>query len=285
MPPGPVRVGTNSDASRGNTDSARVTGNPQGPQHVFWCFTYNNYDPESIVTIERLLQHECKWYVFQEETGANGTPHLQGIIRLNNKQRLTAMKRLINPSVHWEPTKSVKGSVAYCQKRETRTGKIYAHGIDIEPEPEVDSPYGWQQNIMDIIKTKPDKRKIHWFWEETGNVGKTTLAKYLVVKHDALMLSGKAADMYHMLSKYPNKRRLIIVDVPRCNVGYINYGAIEQIKNGLVFSGKYEGCQLVFDCPHVVVFANEPPHLEMMSNDRWHVVNIAELCSQDRATD
>ena len=37
--------------------------------------------------------------------------------------------------------------------------------------------------VVDILKTEPDERTIHWFWEPKGNVGKTTLCKWLVVKH------------------------------------------------------------------------------------------------------
>jgi hypothetical protein len=48
---------------------------------------------------------------------------------------------------------------------------------------------------------------INWYWETTGGVGKTTLCKYLVGKHDALMLTGKSNDMYHMISKFPQKNK------------------------------------------------------------------------------
>ena len=39
--------------------------------------------------------------------------------------------------------------------------------------------------VVDILKTEPDERTIHWFWEPKGNVGKTTLCKWLVVKRGA----------------------------------------------------------------------------------------------------
>jgi len=81
--------------------------------------------------------------------------------------------------------------------------------------------------------------------------------------------------MYHMISKFQNKRKIILVDCPRSQQDYLNYGALEQIKTGLIFSGKYEGTQLVFNCPHVIVFANAPPqNLDCFSSDRWNIVNI-----------
>lgn len=262
----------NRDAG-GNTETPAKKDTKQGSQHSYWCFTLNNYDTEQIERIEQVLKHETKWYVFQAEVGENGTPHLQGTICLKVRQRLTQLKA-IDPKIHWEPTKSVKASVAYCTKQETSSGERWVHGIDLPEELDIEEPWGWQLEVMNIIKDKPDKRTIHWFWEPNGNVGKTTLCKYLVIKHQALMLTGKSNDMYNMISKFPNKRKLIIVDCPRSSQDYINYGAIEQIKNGLIFSGKYEGAQVVFNCPHVIVFANQPPNEEQMSGDRWNIVEI-----------
>jgi hypothetical protein len=258
------------EKARGNT---KTRASKQELQYTFWFFTLNNYKVEQVEQIEQIFQHECKWYIFQEETGSEGTPHLQGTVSLKKKQRLSELKR-IDPSIHWEATKSVKASIEYCTKYETRSGKIFSHGISLPEKVEVEEPFGWQLKVIDILNSKPDKRTIHWFWEPKGNVGKSTLCKYLVLNHNALMLTGKSNDMYNMLAKYPEKRKVIICDIPRSSLGYINYAAIEQIKNGLVFSGKYEGAQLVFNCPHVIVFANELPRQEEMSKDRWNVVRI-----------
>nr|WAE43936.1 MAG: replication associated protein [Cressdnaviricota sp.] len=260
-----------NEKARGNTAS-RAKKEPR--QSNYWCFTFNNYDEKDIEIIENIFHHECKWYIFQEETGEEtGTPHLQGICNFITKKGLPTLKQF-HQKISWDITKSVKGSVIYCTKFATRTGKIYSSGIEIPRQLDIEEPYGWQTQILDIIKTIPDKRTIYWFWEPNGNVGKSTLCKYLVVKHDALMLTGKSNDMYHMISKFPNKRNLIICDIPRTSMNYINYAAIEQIKNGLIFSGKYEGTQLVFNCPHLIVFANEKPNLESMSLDRWNVIKI-----------
>lgn len=238
---------------------------------LFWVFTYNNYIMGQMGQFTQLLELECEWYVFQEEIGASGTPHLQGTLKLKNRKRLSELKKLFGPTIHWEITKSVPASIEYAKKAETRAGKIFSKGIKI-PEPlDIDEPWGWQLEIMDVIQQKPDKRTIWWLWEPNGNVGKTSFCKYLCVKHDALMLSGKSSDMFHMLSKFENKRKLIIVDVPRSSQDFINYGALESIKNGLIFSGKYEGAQIIFNCPHLICFSNQKPDETKMSNDRWKI--------------
>lgn len=262
------RLETNR-AGLGNTDISPLT---QGKQSTYWCFTYNNYDLDQIEHLEHILKHECNWYVFQEEIGENNTKHLQGTIYLKKRKRLTELK-CFHASIHWEVTKRVSASIAYCSKTETRNGNIYTYNIEIPEEVTVYEPYGWQIEVMNILKDKPCNRIIHWFWEPVGNRGKTTLCKYLCVKHGATMLTGKSNDMFHVISK-TKKKNLFIVDCPRSIQDYINYGAIEQIKNGLIFSGKYDGQQLIFNCPHVVVFANCEPDFEKLSADRWHVVEI-----------
>ena len=192
------------EQSRVEGGNTKTPSTKQSYQYNYWFFTYNNYKIEQIEQIEQIFRHECKWYIFQEEIGDGGTKHLQGTICLKNKQRLSQLKH-IEPAIHWEPTKSVKSSIEYCTKYETRSGKIYYYGIDIPKPIKVSEPYGWQLNVMEIIKNEPDDRTIYWFWEPHGNVGKTQLCKYLVVKHNALMLTGKSNDMYHMISKHTDK--------------------------------------------------------------------------------
>lgn len=269
-----------TDRDLGNTEpnlkSEPKKKKTQGLQYVFWCFTYNNYEKETIGNLETIFKNECKWYVFQEETGKNGTPHLQGVIALKKKARMTELKN-IDPAIHWECAKCVKSAIAYCSKNETRTGDVFIYNIELEnyidEALDYDEPYGWQLDVMNIIKEKPDKRTIHWFWSKSGGVGKSSLCRYLAIFHKAIICGGKINDIFHQISKTKIKK-LIIIDVPRSSMGYVNYGGIEAIKNGHFFSGKYEGKQVIFNHPHVIVFANKPPAYSEMSEDRWNVVRI-----------
>lgn len=243
------------------------------------CGSADMGDPISQVDLLLgILKPDVKWYVAQLETcPETGRIHLQGTLCFLTRKRLSGCKRY-HPKVHWEITKCISASVAYCSKKETSRGLIWTHGIELPEEVKVAEPRGWQLQVLDIIKSEPDDRTIHWFWEPAGGVGKSTLCKYLVVKHDALVVSGKSTDMFHAILKYKVKHKrgpkLVIVDCPRSSLDYFNYGAIEQIKNGLLFSGKYDGDMCVFNTPHVITFANTPPNWDMMSRDRWHVVRI-----------
>jgi len=264
-------------ASGGNTDTPSAS---QGKQSIFWCFTVNNYTVEQIERLERIFQHECSWYIFQEETGENGTPHLQGTLRLKNRKRLTEMKK-IDSGAHWESTKSIQASIVYCTKEETRTGKIYYYGYEppVKYKCHIENKYDWQIEVENIIKKEPDDRTIYWYVGEKGCDGKTTFGKYLYTHYDdVVVLSGKGADMKNGVVEYQKKTkrlpRTIIINVPRCTIDYISYQGIEEVKDMFFFSGKYEGGMVCGANPHVLVFANEGPDESKMSSDRWVIKYI-----------
>lgn len=259
---------------RGNTGIARLT---RQIQCKYWCFTWNNYTLEHVEQMEQVFRGECDWFVFQEEIGEeSGTIHLQGTICLKTKQRLNQLKCL-NTSIHWEKTKCVKSSIAYCSKEQTRApnGKQWVYGINI-PEPiKITEPYGWQLQVLNIINEEPDDRTINWFWEPVGKVGKSSLCKWLVVKHNAFyIMGGCASDIANRIIKNGGlKSNIFIIDLPRSR-NHISYSTLESIKNGLLATCKYEGGQLVFNPPHIFVFANNEPVYDALSTDRWNVIKI-----------
>lgn len=136
------RANRAEESEEGNTDaSSPDKPKTQGLQYSYWSWTLNNYAVEQIEHLKQVLKHECKWYVFQEEIGEQGTPHLQGTLCLKVRQRMTQLKP-IDQKIRWSPTKSVRGSFVYCIKKETAIGKIYYHGIEIPEQVEVTEPYG-----------------------------------------------------------------------------------------------------------------------------------------------
>ena len=95
----------------------------------------------------------------------------------------------------------------------------------------------------------------------------------------AIIVSGKAADAKYAIQMYIQKHgqgpEIVIMDIPRTKgVTYVSYEAIEKIKDGLFFSGKYEGGMVRYNRPHFIVFANEPPETERMSSDRWVIEEL-----------
>ena len=74
---------------------------------------------------------------------------------------------------------------------------------------------------------------------------------------------------------------MVVCDIPRHSLEYVNYATLESLVNGMVVSGKYEGGKAFFDSPVVVVFANEPPKKEKMSADRWDIIQLVNLGMPD----
>lgn len=92
-----------------------------------WVFTYNNYNSSIRSELNELFTEICEKFMFQEEKGENGTPHLQGFCIFKNKIRPLSLK--LDKSIHWEKMKgTVEQSIAYCSKSQTKKWRIvYKH--------------------------------------------------------------------------------------------------------------------------------------------------------------
>lgn len=238
-----------------------------------WCFTYNNPIEEWKKEMAPGLEG-CHW-VCGEEVGEQGTYHLQGYVEFPVKVRPVKYKGFPE-EIHWEKCKGDrKQNVNYCTKDGIVHGNIKALRLPICPD-----IYGWQSEIMEKLECEPDDRSIHWIWSREGGVGKSTFCKYLCMKENALICSGKAGDMKYMIAQYEEKNgegpRIVVFDVPRSMRNYLSYTGIEEIKNGLFASTKYESRMCIVAHPHVVVCANFPPDLQdvEMSHDRFVVTRI-----------
>jgi len=258
---------------------ARGVGNTNQPStKKNWCFTLNNYDQSDIESILALDRPIVPLFVFQEETGAKGTPHLQGILCFS--KRVRPFNLGLNKRIHWEGTRNVKASIAYCQKQETRTGEVYIRGI----KPKYTLEKGdwwkpWMDPIVEIVKSDPDHRTVYWWWDTDGNIGKTVFMKWLFMHTEGcIIVSGKAADMKNCIINYKEKNgetpRTILVSIPRSSMDYISYTGLEEIKDMFFFSGKYEGGMVCGPNPHLIIMANEPPNTFKMSADRWRVARL-----------
>lgn len=132
-------------------------------------------------------------------------------------------------------------------------------------------PYGWQQNIINLVSGPVDDRKIVWCWDADGNKGKSRLVTHLIKNYGAIKMGNRTADCAHAW----NGERVVLWDFSRTQSEKVNYDIIEQVKGGTVFSGKYQSCNKVFASPHVLIFANFPPDQSALSADRWDIRDLA----------
>lgn len=248
-----------------------------------WCMTLNNYSAEEYTLCLDTFSRRKMDYIIGKEVGESGTPHLQMYIEAKSPIQFNSLKRICN-RMHIEKARGKREeNIAYCSKDEDFVTSFNIRG-DIRKKI-LNTKYKdvmwkpWQQMILDIIETEPDERTIWWVHDGEGNSGKSFLTKYICCTYDVIIGTGKKGDVFHQICKLDQDDKeipkIIILDIPRdTDADDINYGAIEQIKNGLIFSGKYEGGQVLFDEPHVIVFSNYLPKRGKWSDDRVRLIEL-----------
>ena len=132
----------------------------------------------------------------------------------------------------------------------------------------------WQQVLNHDLLLPPDSRKIIFIVDHVGNAGKSWFAHYYCSLHEnaQVILPGKKADMSYILSPLI---RVLFIDAPRSKQGeYLQYDFLEDVKNGFVFSPKYESRIKHLDKVHVVVMMNEMPDQSKLSMDRFDIRTV-----------
>ncbi len=237
-----------------------------------WAWTIK-LESIDLSQLSQLLTLYCKSWVFQLEQGEDSAyKHWQGCCSLKRKERFCTVKNLFPIATHLEPCKDWWASKAYCSKTDTRLEGPYTEKTLIVKTIEVLRP--WQQYIKEKLLEEPDDRTILWIWDSTGATGKTQFTKYMAVKHGAQALNnGKTSDLAYAIGM----TSIVMVNLCRSLEGKVNYQALESIKDGLIFSPKYESCTKIFNSPHLAIFANFEPDRAAMSEDRWEIINIEQL--------
>lgn len=136
--------------------------------------------------------------------------------------------------------------------------------------------YGWQEGVIEMLDDPqgPHDRQILWVYDAFGNSGKTYMAKYLRQERGAFYCNGgKGVDICYAYENEP----IVIFDYVRDHKEFVNYGVIEQLKNGILTSSKYESRTKFFATPHVLVFANFPPEAQKFSEDRVILVELNSI--------
>lgn len=137
------------------------------------------------------------------------------------------------------------------------------------------SPRPWQNQLESKLDENPDPREVIFVVDAEGGKGKSWFVRYYLTKHKAdtqFMSIGKRDDIAHVVKE---QTRVFLFDIPRGNMELLQYSTLEQMKNRLVFSPKYNSItKTLMQTPHVVVFCNEDPDYEKMTMDRYNVVDL-----------
>jgi len=251
------------------------------PQYKY-DFVINNWTDDEFKFLCQTMNSVAKKCVVSSEIGEeNGTPHLQCYVSLKKKMRIVNLREL--QGLHRASFRKVRNEAAlidYCNHTGIYADKqgevLFTIGMP-RPIKIISVLRPWQAKIEAIYNGEPDDRKIYWFWEPIGNVGKSAFVKYMIIKHKALFCDGgKKSDLINLVfNNDMDICKCVIWDLPRGTKGNISYATLECVKNGMVCNTKYETGVKCFNPPHIFVFANFPPDdPEQLSPDRWVITEL-----------
>jgi len=259
-----------------------IDENKRGSPTQKFCSTVNNYTAEEFLFFHNWCLKNCSNFVIGKEIGESGTPHLQCWYLTYKKYRLITLRKLFGPKHHIEIQQynNIQAS-QYCMKDDNWVGTEEPpyKGQDLILKKEF---YDWQISALDIANIKED-RTINWIYENIGNTGKSKWCKYMIYHHDAIVITkGKYSDIMNYCYNCKTVK-LIIFDLARIMGNRISYGAVEDLKNGIIVNTKYETGQKLILPPTIIILSNKYPDTENLSLDRWKIFEIIEkkLVEQD----
>lgn len=131
-----------------------------------WCFTLNNYTPQEVELYSNLVtaSDDVEYIGFGREVGEQGTPHLQGLVVLARRLRLSQVRDLL-PRSHLEV---MRGSFQQARDYAAKEGDFVSFG---------EAPAGGQGQRTDLtaLKNDLDARKRT---SEIANLHFATFLKY-----------------------------------------------------------------------------------------------------------
>ena len=133
--------------------------------------------------------------------------------------------------------------------------------------------YQWQEDLVKVLDSPVDPRRIIFRIDITGNAGKSYFADWYCQKYeDAVILEpGKKSDLSYVFSQITKTPRVVFYDCPRVKIEHMSYEFLESLKNGRMMVSKYESRMYFFERPHVVVFMNDMPCSVSLSADRYDI--------------
>ena len=141
----------------------------------------------------------------------------------------------------------------------------------------------WQISLLEEVKI-PTERKIIWVVGKSCGEGKTWLQNYIRYKYGdrrvvkGISLQTKSGHITHALTKHPLATAdIFLFNIAKCVDTFteINYEMLEGIKDGELFSSKYDSQRIKVKTPNIVmVFSNDEPNTGKLAKDRWKLFCI-----------
>jgi len=231
------------------------------------CFTLNNWTE---IEKEEVKKWDCKYLIFGEEIGDNGTPHLQGYVEWKNPKRFTTLKKM-NERIHWENRKGTSDQAAvYCTKginiyeigERSNQGKrtdldIVAEMIQdktpmreiAKTQPSTYIKYNRGMNALKYIleDDRVEAPKVYWRWGTAGT-GKT---KYCIEKHPDHYIK----DDTRWWDGYEQQEAIIIDDFDN----EWPFRNLLRLLDRYKYQGQTKGGYVKINSPYIYITSEYPP--------------------------
>lgn len=117
-------------------------------------------------------------------------------------------------------------------------------------------------------------RDIIWLIDPVGNNGKTFLSYYLRDMCQAMRVPNVNSNDFAFADRY---QKIVVFDYTRESKDHIIYDLLEDLKNGSIWSPKYQSADKTWKYNvKVVCFSNFPPKFEALSHDKWNVLELKD---------
>jgi len=273
-------------------------------KNLLACWDFTIFDDwNSECTLEKLSTF-CDRGVFQEEEcPSTGKLHYQGRVHLKQRKKysvaVNAFFKAGFEGFRISPTCSHnRHNAFYVTKEETRIDGPWVFGDEPDDEEkgkpfvadwELAMPaekYPWQTSVMGMMGARiHDWRTIHVVVDPVGNMGKSTLINMCEVNKLGYLMP--LFNTYEKMCQFTcsffttlklRSPRNLCYDFPRGfrdeNVGNV-ISALETIKSGRLFDGRYKATVWKYNIPNIWLFMNEAPSVEFLTRDRWKIWRIS----------
>lgn len=274
----------------------KTNAKPKNHQQKWWgiVLSLGRHPDIQVSDVSDFLATKADKFVFQKERGEAGTDHYQCAVHFIKKQTKKPIIAWLadglfggaEEAVSVEAAKAVPDLLRYCTKADTRISDDYfCYGMaperllgtkDVVADMfDLSIATMWQAFLLSHCGgvVPRNHREIIWVVDRVGGSGKSSLCRHLALKrHFCILDSTKKADVgYAAGARWMG----YVFDLARCQrVSSDFYSGAESLKNGFIFSSKYESAQKIFNQPWVFVFANFLPVGTAWSLDRCSLIDI-----------
>lgn len=222
--------------------------------------------------LKKLDLREC-W--LGEEIGAGGYRHIQYCVDIGGDLEQYNNSNLLG--WHVENAISWNECINYCRKE----GRYHYFGDSIEEREfrriRARKSNEFQESILRSIKNQNDRAITVWI-DRVGGQGKSTLLyimererKWFSIPRTELT----ANRMNDFVAMHYNNEEVIVLDIPRASkLSEEQAFVLEDLKDGLVKSAKYQGTTRFIKGVKLLVYTNQwlpKKTYEMLTEDRWDI--------------